>query len=98
MTEKAYLIAIKRFEEIFNAESGSTESDEAEILSLQIRDYEEKHYAIDLPKQSTMKTKVWNKIVISTEEQNVEVYPTENYDGIIIKTRMRNLFKEEKHS
>ena len=34
-----------------------------------------------------MANKVWHKIVIATEEQNVEVYPTDTYDGIIIETK-----------
>jgi hypothetical protein len=34
-----------------------------------------------------MKTKVWHKITISTEEQEVGVYPTETYDGIIVETK-----------
>jgi len=34
-----------------------------------------------------MKNKVWNKTVIATEEQNVEIYPTEGFDGIIIETK-----------
>jgi hypothetical protein len=34
-----------------------------------------------------MKNKVWNKTVIATEEQNVEIYPTEGFDGIIVETR-----------
>ena len=34
-----------------------------------------------------MKNKVWHKVTISTEEQNVEIYPTETYDGIIVETR-----------
>jgi hypothetical protein len=34
-----------------------------------------------------MKTKVWYKVVIGTEEQEVEVYPTETYDGIIVETK-----------
>jgi hypothetical protein len=33
------------------------------------------------------KGKVWNKSVISTEEQNVEIYPTEGFDGIIVETK-----------
>ena len=33
-----------------------------------------------------MKNKVWHKVEISTEEQNVSVYPTEEYDGIIVET------------
>lgn len=32
-----------------------------------------------------MKNKVWNKTVISTEEQNIEIYPTEIFDGIIVE-------------
>jgi hypothetical protein len=34
-----------------------------------------------------MKNKVWYKIEIATEEQNVSIYPTETYDGIIVETR-----------
>jgi hypothetical protein len=34
-----------------------------------------------------MKNKVWHKVEISTEEQNVSVYPTEGFDGIIVETR-----------
>jgi len=33
-----------------------------------------------------MKNKVWHKVEISTEEQNVLVYPTDTYDGIIVET------------
>jgi HTH-type transcriptional regulator/antitoxin HigA len=45
-TKKDYLIALERFEEIFQAKPGSPESDEADILSLLIKEYEEKHYVI----------------------------------------------------
>lgn len=34
-----------------------------------------------------MKNKVWHKVEISTEEQKVEVYPTETFDGIIVETK-----------
>jgi hypothetical protein len=34
-----------------------------------------------------MKNKVWHKVVIATEEQNVEIFPTEGFDGIIIQTK-----------
>jgi hypothetical protein len=34
-----------------------------------------------------MKTKVWHKTTISTEEQDVSVYPTETYNGIIVETK-----------
>ena len=34
-----------------------------------------------------MKNKVWHRVTISTDEQNVEVYPTEAFDGIIVETK-----------
>jgi hypothetical protein len=34
-----------------------------------------------------MKNKVWHQTVIATEEQNVSIYPTEDYDGIIVETK-----------
>lgn len=48
-TKKDYLIALERFEEIFQAKPGSPENDEADILSLLIKEYEEKHYVIKAP-------------------------------------------------
>ena len=33
-----------------------------------------------------MKNKVWHKTEISTEEQNVQIYPTGEFNGIIIET------------
>jgi hypothetical protein len=34
-----------------------------------------------------MKNKVWHKVTIATEDQNIEVYPTETFDGIIVETK-----------
>jgi hypothetical protein len=34
-----------------------------------------------------MKNKVWNKVVIVTEEQIVEIYPMETYNGIVVETK-----------
>lgn len=48
-TKKEYQAALKRFEEIFQAKPGSTESDEADVLSLLLKDYEEKHFLIETP-------------------------------------------------
>jgi hypothetical protein len=31
--------------------------------------------------------KVWHRVEIATEDQNVDVYPTEGFDGIIIEIR-----------
>jgi len=34
-----------------------------------------------------MENKVWHKVVIATEEQNVEVYPNETFNCIIVETK-----------
>lgn len=44
-----YREALNKFEEIFQAKAGTRESDEADVLSLLIREYEEKHFAITVP-------------------------------------------------
>ena len=48
-TESDYQAALKRLEIIFDAEIGTQESDEADILGLIIDDYEKKHYPIETP-------------------------------------------------
>jgi len=48
-TKKDYLSALARFEGIFSAKKGTKESDEADVLSLLIRDYEEKNFVISAP-------------------------------------------------
>lgn len=48
-TENDYRMALKRLEEIFDAEIGTLESDEADILGLLVDEYENKHYPIDSP-------------------------------------------------
>ena len=48
-TERDYREALKRMEEIFDAEIGSLESDEADILGMMIDEYEKKHYHIETP-------------------------------------------------
>jgi len=48
-TKKDYHTSLERFEEIFNAKRGTKESDEADVLSLLIKDYENKHYVIEAP-------------------------------------------------
>ena len=32
-------------------------------------------------------SKTWTKTVIALEEQNVEIYPIEDYSGIIVETK-----------
>ena len=48
-TKKDYLAAIERFEEIFQAKKGNPESDEADVLALLIKDYEDLHFIIKAP-------------------------------------------------
>jgi HTH-type transcriptional regulator/antitoxin HigA len=48
-TEGEYNLALVRLEEIFDAEVGTTEGDELELVSLLIDNYEKVQYPIDLP-------------------------------------------------
>ena len=48
-SEEDYRNALKRLETIFDAPIDSVEGDEAEILSLLIENYENKHYLIEAP-------------------------------------------------
>jgi hypothetical protein len=34
-----------------------------------------------------MKNKCWHQVVIATTEQNVQIYPNETFDGIIVETK-----------
>jgi HTH-type transcriptional regulator/antitoxin HigA len=48
-TEADYRAALNRLEEIFDAPTGTPESDELDILGLMVDDYENKHYPIEAP-------------------------------------------------
>ena len=48
-TELDYRITLQRLELIFDAEIGTPDSDEADILGLMVDEYEKKHYPIDAP-------------------------------------------------
>ncbi len=48
-TEKDYNQALKRLEEIFHAQAGTKEGDEAELLTILIEKYEEEHFPIEAP-------------------------------------------------
>ena len=48
-TEKDYYKALERLELIFDAAPNSKEGDEAEIISLLLENYENKHYPIESP-------------------------------------------------
>ena len=49
-TEKDYNNASNRLMEIFHAEQGTTEGDEMELLSVLIKDYDDKHYSLPIVK------------------------------------------------
>lgn len=48
-TNKDYENALKRLELLFDAPTGTPESDEADILALVIDDYERRHFPIEAP-------------------------------------------------
>jgi HTH-type transcriptional regulator / antitoxin HigA len=48
-TEKDYEMALARLNEIFDASSGSTEGEEAALLTILIEQYEELHYKMPDP-------------------------------------------------
>lgn len=48
-TKKDYQLALARLEDIFDAEPGSVEGDELEILGMLIESYEKIHYPVDFP-------------------------------------------------
>jgi HTH-type transcriptional regulator/antitoxin HigA len=48
-TEKDYEAACKRIDEIFQAQPGTHEEEELEILATLVDSYEEKHFPIDKP-------------------------------------------------
>jgi len=48
-TETEYKAALKRMEVIFDAKTGTPESDEADVLGLLIDEYEKKHFPIEAP-------------------------------------------------
>lgn len=48
-TKREYQKSLERFEVLFQAKAGTPESDEADVLALLIKDYEDRHYIIDAP-------------------------------------------------
>ena len=48
-TESDYRLTLDRLELIFDAEIGTPDSDEADILGLMVDEYEKRHYPIDAP-------------------------------------------------
>jgi HTH-type transcriptional regulator/antitoxin HigA len=48
-TQADYHMALERLNDVFDAEIGTPESDEADLLGLLVDEYEKKHYPIDAP-------------------------------------------------
>lgn len=48
-TERDYEVALSRLEEIFDAKTGTPESDELDILAIIVDEYENRHFPIDAP-------------------------------------------------
>ena len=48
-TEEEYEIALERLDEVFDAEDGTPEGNEADILALIVEKYEDEHYQIEAP-------------------------------------------------
>jgi HTH-type transcriptional regulator / antitoxin HigA len=48
-SESDYRLALKRLEVVFDAQIGTPESDEADVLGLMVDEYEKKHYPIEAP-------------------------------------------------
>jgi hypothetical protein len=37
-----------------------------------------------------MTNKIWHKVEIATEDQNVSIYPTEGFNGLVIEAKEMN--------
>ena len=48
-TKKDYTAALERFEKLFQSKAGTSEGEEADVLALLIKHYEDKHYVIMAP-------------------------------------------------
>jgi HTH-type transcriptional regulator/antitoxin HigA len=48
-TKKDYSTALARFEKVFHAKSGTKEGDEAELLAIIIKDYEDRNFVFEVP-------------------------------------------------
>ncbi|MDO5523652.1 MAG: transcriptional regulator [Bacteroidia bacterium] len=47
--EEEYKLVLERFDLLFDAPKGTSESDEADLLALIIEEYENKHYPVESP-------------------------------------------------
>ena len=59
-TKAEYTKALARFEKIFHAPIGTKESDEADYLSILLKNYEDKHFIIDKPNMGDIVKNILN--------------------------------------
>jgi len=86
-SKKDYLAALKRFEDIFQAKAGTPESNEADILSLLIKQYEDKHYVIDVPNPlEAIRYRMEQQSLSNTELANI----------LGFKSRVTDIFKHHR--
>jgi HTH-type transcriptional regulator/antitoxin HigA len=86
-TKKEYQKSLERFENIFQAKPGSAESDEADVLALLIKDYENKHYVINAPSPI-------EAIKYRMEQQGLTNKDLANILGF--KSRVSDIFKKNR--
>jgi|SRR5450432_3777536 len=86
-TKKDHQKALARFEEIFQAKPGSDESDEADVLALLIKDFEDKHYVINAPSPIAA-------IKYRMEQQGLTTKDLAQILGF--KSRVTDIFKENR--
>ena len=60
-TEKDYQATLARLDEIFEAQPGTADGDEAELLTTLIEMYEEQKYPIDLPDRIVAIVAAWSR-------------------------------------
>jgi HTH-type transcriptional regulator/antitoxin HigA len=90
-TKKQYQEALTRFENIFQAKAGTPESDEADVLALLIKDYEDRHYIIAAPSPiEAIKYRMEQQGISKKELAEILGYKSRVSD-IFRKTRKLNL-------
>ncbi len=90
-TEDEYREALSRLDDIFNAESGTPESDEADLLALIIEDYENKHYSIDPPDPIEAIRIRMEELSLSQKDLSVEFGGTNRVSEVLNKKRKLTL-------
>ena len=90
-TRKEYEKAIVRFEAIFQAKSGTAKSDEADVLAMLIKEYEDRLFVINAPDPvEAIKYRMEQKGISKQELAKILGYNDSMVD-LLRKTRKLNL-------